>query len=105
MHSALCIVHCALCIAPLAVFAATATAEVGGNAIRFGAFATAEVVALPAEQRVRDFVLEFDARFAAGAPRDLVLRLGFSWGDTQVHVNERHPVGGNAIRISAFGVY
>ncbi|MBQ6246848.1 MAG: hypothetical protein IJK04_08280, partial [Kiritimatiellae bacterium] len=34
-----------------------------------------------------------------------LLGIGFSWGDTQVHVNERHPVGGNAIRISAFGVY
>ena len=69
------------------------------------AHTAAEIVVLPAEQRGRDLVLEFDARFAAGAPRDLVLRLGFSWGDTQVHVNERRPVGGNAIRFGAFGVY
>ena len=42
------------------------------------AHTAAEIVALPVEQRGRDLVLEFDARFAAGAPRDLVLRLGFA---------------------------
>ena len=42
------------------------------------AHTAAEIVVLPAEQRGRDLVLEFDARFAAVAPRDLVLRLGFA---------------------------
>ena len=32
------------------------------------AHTAAEIVVLPAEQRGRDLVLEFDARFAAGAP-------------------------------------
>ena len=34
-----------------------------------------------------------------------LLGVGFSWGATQVHVHKRHPVGSNAIRLSAFGVY
>ena len=34
-----------------------------------------------------------------------LLGIGFAWGDTQVHGNERHPVGGNSIRFRAFGVY
>ena len=37
--------------------------------------AAAEMVVLPEEGRVRDFAMEFDARFAAGAPRDFILRL------------------------------
>ena len=57
------IVHYALSIAAVAAFAASAAAE---------------VVVLPDDQRGGDFAMEFDARFAAGAPRDLDLRLGFA---------------------------
>ena len=60
-HSPFCIVHHALCIAALAAFAASALAD---------------VVVLPEERRGRDFTMEFDARFAQGAPRNLTLRLG-----------------------------
>ena len=60
-HSSLVIPLCALCIAVLTVFASGAAAD---------------VVTLPEEQRGRDFTMEFDARFAHGAPRNLVLRLG-----------------------------
>jgi|LSQX01.3.fsa_nt_gb hypothetical protein len=42
------------------------------------AHTAAEIVVLPAEQRGRDFTMEFDVRFAPGAPRDLDLRLGFA---------------------------
>ena len=41
------------------------------------ATAQAEVVVLPAESRGRDFVMEFDATFAKGAPRNVTLKLGF----------------------------
>lgn len=34
-----------------------------------------------------------------------LLGIGFAWGDTAVHVNERHPVGGTSIRLSAFGTF
>ena len=60
-RSPLRILHSALCIAAFAAFAASAAAD---------------VVTLPEEQRGRDFTMEFDARFAHGAPRNLVLRLG-----------------------------
>ena len=60
--------------------------------------AAAEMVALPEEQRARDFAMEFDARFAAGAPRDFTLRLFFppanrpnakpsSWRDSKTSIS------------------
>ena len=60
--------HCALSIVYSALFIAVLTVFASG--------AAAEVVTLPEEQRGRDFTMEFDARFAHGAPRNLVLRLG-----------------------------
>ncbi len=45
------------------------------------------------------------AEWSPPVPPVSLLGIGFAWGDTQVHVNERHPVGRNAIRLSAFGVY
>ena len=34
-----------------------------------------------------------------------LLGIGFAWGDTIVHVNAKHPVPSQSIRLSAFGTY
>lgn len=53
-------------------------AAIAATAVLGAATHAAEIVALPVEQRAPDFAMEFDARFAAGAPRDLDIRLGFA---------------------------
>ena len=76
---------------------------------RFISFPLTEASPVRIQTHVPDlgnwYMVGLSSEWSPPVPPVSLLGIGFAWGDTAVHVNERHPVGSNVVRFAAFGVY